>query len=104
MTTTGTAIRNATAALGAGFVEQLRGDELEWQTKGICRTMDPEHFFPEGRDQAYLAKEAKRICLDCPILRECRDWALTRHEEFGVWGGLSDKDRRAIWKKWREGS
>lgn len=91
----------STAALGAEFVDVIRSDEMEWQVKGICRNIDPEFFFPEGRAKANQAKIAKRICLDCPILQECRDWALTRGEQFGVWGGLSDNDRRAIWKKWR---
>lgn len=87
------------AALGAGFTELIRGEELEWQIGGICRNMDPEFFFPEGKAMSNQARVAKRICLECPIMRECRNWALSRGEEFGVWGGLSEKDRRGIWKQ-----
>jgi WhiB family redox-sensing transcriptional regulator len=88
------------AALGAAFTEALRSEDLEWQKDGICRVTDDYKFFPEGKENAAWAQVAKRMCLDCPILRQCRDWALTRREEFGVWGGLSEKDRKAIWKKW----
>jgi WhiB family transcriptional regulator, redox-sensing transcriptional regulator len=88
------------AALGATFItEAIRADELEWQVGGLCRKMDPEFFFPEGKGSSNQARIAKKICLECPIMRECRNWALSRGEEFGVWGGLSDSDRRAIRKK-----
>jgi hypothetical protein len=56
---------------------------------------DPDLFF-----SAYHAdiKRAKRFCLDCPALAACREWALTRPEWYGVWGGLSERERRLIYR------
>jgi WhiB family transcriptional regulator, redox-sensing transcriptional regulator len=55
----------------------------------------PDLFF--SADRADI-KRAKRICLDCPALAACREWALTRPEWYGVWGGLSERERRRIYR------
>lgn len=92
----------ATGALGADFVDQPTGDELAWQERGVCRGMDSAVFFPEERNSSKLIQQAKQICRHCEVWRECQQWALTRHEEFGVWGGLSEPDRRRIWKRMKQ--
>jgi hypothetical protein len=82
--------------------ERTRGQS--WQSAAIsapelagelpCQA-DPDLFF-----SAYRAdiKRAKRICLDCPALAACRERALTRPEWYGVWGGLSERERRLIYR------
>jgi WhiB family redox-sensing transcriptional regulator len=76
-------------------------DVWEWQLAGACRGVDATVFFhPEGeRGSARQAREqaAKAICADCPVLRECARHALAVREPYGVWGGLSEDDRAAVY-------
>ncbi|HSK28010.1 MAG TPA: WhiB family transcriptional regulator [Jiangellales bacterium] len=76
-------------------------DIWEWQLQGACRSADPDLFFhPEGergprktrRDEA-----ARSICAGCPVLAQCRSHALAVREPYGVWGGLTEDDREAIY-------
>ncbi len=72
-------------------------DVYEWQIRGACRGMDSGVFFhPEGeRGPARSDREAraKQICAGCPVIAQCRRHALTVHEPYGVWGGLSESER-----------
>ena len=72
-------------------------DAYEWQIRAACRGMDSGVFFhPEGeRGPARSDREAraKQICTHCPVLVQCRRHALTVHEPYGVWGGLSASER-----------
>lgn len=63
-----------------------------------CRDEDPELFFPIGSTGPALDQiaEAKLVCSLCPLLEACRRWALDSGEEHGVWGGLSEDERRAL--------
>jgi WhiB family transcriptional regulator, redox-sensing transcriptional regulator len=67
----------------------------EWIEKAECRK--PEHdtntFFPERGSNTI---PAKRICYDCPVRAECAEYAIALSERIGVWGGLSERDRRKI--------
>lgn len=64
-----------------------------WQVRAACRTMDPELFFPErGETQA----EAKAVCATCPVRRDCLKYAIDNCERHGIWGGLSERERRKI--------
>jgi WhiB family transcriptional regulator, redox-sensing transcriptional regulator len=65
----------------------------DWFDDGLCAQTDPEVFFPE---KGGSTKDAKKVCLACPIQPECREYALTHEERFGVWGGLSEKERRRL--------
>ena len=69
----------------------------EWQLDGACRRENPDVFFhPEGeRGPARANREAraKEVCRRCPVLEQCRRHALTVHEPYGVWGGLSESER-----------
>jgi WhiB family redox-sensing transcriptional regulator len=64
-----------------------------WIDSAACASADPAIFFPGG-DQSDT--EAKQCCASCPVRDRCRDYALAAREEFGVWGGLSEDERKAI--------
>lgn len=65
----------------------------EWQSMAICTQTDPEAFFPE---RGAPAKNAKRVCADCPVRQECLEYALENNETHGIWGGLSESQRAAL--------
>ncbi|AZZ39020.1 WhiB family transcriptional regulator [Acidipropionibacterium jensenii] len=70
------------------------GDGTEsWQERGLCAQTDPEAFFPE---KGGSTREAKRICEHCEVQAECLEYALRNDERFGIWGGLSEMERRRI--------
>lgn len=71
-------------------------DERPWAAYAACRTADPDLFFP-GSDDA--ADEAVRICRGCPVIEECREWALDMRVRYGVWGGLTETDRRRLLRR-----
>jgi hypothetical protein len=66
----------------------------------LCGQTDPEIFFPNTGDQG-AAKKAKEICRQCEVQKDCLAWALANEEEFGVWGGLTPKERRALKQRGR---
>lgn len=68
----------------------------DWQESGLCRQTDPEAFFP---DKGGSSRTAKAMCARCPVTAECLEYALARDERFGIWGGLSERERRAIKKR-----
>jgi hypothetical protein len=64
----------------------------------VCAEVDPELFFPEGRGHgSWDYRTAARLCLLCPLRADCLEAALTRHEEHGMWGGTTPKQRQKIW-------
>jgi WhiB family redox-sensing transcriptional regulator len=69
-----------------------------WRNKAACLDEDPELFFPNGNTgQALIQiKEAKAICRRCPVMNECRGWALETSQQDGVWGGMSEEERRKV--------
>lgn len=75
-------------------------DVWDWQRLAACRSMDNSRFFPldgeRGHARARREADAKRVCHDCPVLRQCRNYALTVHEPYGVWGGMTQSERRTI--------
>jgi WhiB family transcriptional regulator, redox-sensing transcriptional regulator len=66
---------------------------IEWQQDALCAQCDPEAFFPE---KGGSTREGKRICLGCPVRTECLEHALANSELFGIWGGLSERERRLL--------
>lgn len=68
-------------------------DETPWQERGLCAQVDTELWFP---DKGGSTKEAKKICLGCEVRLQCLDFALDHDERFGVWGGLSERERRKL--------
>lgn len=69
------------------------GEDQEWQERALCAQTDPEAFFPE---KGGSTREAKRICAGCDVRAECLDYALAHDERFGIWGGLSERERRRL--------
>jgi WhiB family redox-sensing transcriptional regulator len=69
------------------------GDEDQWQERALCAQTDPEAFFPE---KGGSTREAKRICLGCEVKDSCLEYALANDERFGIWGGLSERERRRL--------
>jgi len=69
------------------------GIELSWQERALCAQTDPEAFFPE---KGGSTREAKRVCLSCDVRGECLEYALAHDERFGIWGGLSERERRRL--------
>ena len=76
-------------------------DLWDWQVEGACRKTGSTVFFhPEGeRGPARRNRDAaaKAICASCPVIKQCRQHALTVREPYGVWGGLTEDDREAIY-------
>lgn len=68
-------------------------DPDEWYDRALCAETDPEAFFPE---KGGSTREAKKICLGCEVRYECLEYALAHDERFGIWGGLSERERRRL--------
>lgn len=81
-------------------------EDWEWQYKGACRNHATEKFFhPEGergRSRKERVRVAKMICATCPVLEQCRAHALAMREPYGVWGGMSEEERRVETRRLRE--
>lgn len=72
--------------------------EQEWQERALCAQTDPEAFFPE---QGGDPEPARRICGACPVRGQCRDYALSSGELYGIWGGLTFNERRRLRRRAR---
>ncbi len=82
--------------LGVPGVRRAEVDEdsaLAWQTDALCSQTDPEAFFPE---KGGSTRDAKRIGSSCDVRGECLEYALGNDERFGIWGGLSERERRKL--------
>ena len=82
---------------------QDRWNEHQWRTSAMCRDLDPDLFFPVGVtgmavDQIEAAKE---FCQICPSRGECLEFAVTTNQEYGVWGGTTEDERRVLRRQWR---
>nr|WP_272902483.1 WhiB family transcriptional regulator [Brevibacterium daeguense] len=69
---------------------------LGWQDQALCAQTDPEAFFPE---KGGSTREAKRVCASCDVRAQCLEYALENDERFGIWGGLSERERRRLKKR-----
>lgn len=68
-------------------------EELTWHERALCAQTDPEAFFPE---KGGSTREAKKVCVSCEVRAECLEYALENDERFGIWGGLSERERRKL--------
>ena len=66
---------------------------LSWQESALCAQTDPEAFFPE---KGGSTREAKKVCQTCDVKQVCLEYALAHDERFGIWGGLSERERRRL--------
>lgn len=64
-----------------------------WEHQAECKNAQPDIFHPE---KGGSTREAKKICSRCPVIQECLDYALEHNERFGIWGGLSERERRQM--------
>jgi len=71
-------------------------DANDWMLEARCLDADPEAFFPE---KGGSTRDAKKVCLTCDVKQECLEYALTHDERFGIWGGLSERERRRLKKQ-----
>jgi WhiB family transcriptional regulator, redox-sensing transcriptional regulator len=84
---------------GMGVVSELTvvlaelDEAVSWQDQALCAQTDPEAFFPE---KGGSTREAKRVCGRCEVRSECLEYALAHDERFGIWGGLSERERRRL--------
>jgi WhiB family redox-sensing transcriptional regulator len=70
----------------------------EWMDRALCAQTDPEAFYPDP-DKGGSTREAKSVCARCTVSAECLDHALNHDERHGIWGGLSDRERRRLAKQ-----
>lgn len=79
----------------------------DWRNQATCRDQDPDLFFPVGGDSALHGRartgvvqvqiaQAKTVCARCPVRFECGSWALDTGQDYGVWGGFDEEERRVI--------
>ena len=75
------------------LIEALAVGELAWQDYANCRGADADLFFPE---RGASTRRAKAICGECQVRSECLDFAIEIGEKFGIWGGMSERERRRV--------
>jgi WhiB family redox-sensing transcriptional regulator len=73
----------------------------DWRGDAACRDADPELFFPDSRSAWGQVKRAKLICRGCPVSVTCLSWALASGQEHGIWGGLTEDERRRLHRRSR---
>ncbi len=67
----------------------------DWRINASCRDEEPDQLFVRGAEQ----RKAKLVCLGCPVRMECLAEALDNRIEFGVWGGMTERERRALLRR-----
>jgi WhiB family transcriptional regulator, redox-sensing transcriptional regulator len=69
-----------------------------WRFQARCADQDPDLFFPVGSGGPAMRQtlRAKAVCAQCPVRRECLEWALDTHQPHGVWGGLDEQERERL--------
>lgn len=72
-----------------------QADASEWRARGACRSHHPDRLFVPGAAQ----REAKMVCNPCPVRVQCLAEALDRRIEFGIWGGMTERERRALLRR-----
>ena len=75
------------------FRTTITGERQGWQARANCMGVDPDLFFPE---RGASTREAKEVCRGCVVREDCLEYALANGEKFGIWGGMSERERRRI--------
>jgi WhiB family redox-sensing transcriptional regulator len=78
--------------IGGVFDARFEAARIEWVAKARCLSRDPDDLFVRGAAQ----RKATNICRECPVVSECLADALDNQMEFGIWGGLTERQRRAL--------
>jgi hypothetical protein len=76
-------------------------DEQDWRERAVCAQVDADLWFPE---KGGSTREAKKVCLSCPVRAQCLAFALENEERFGIWGGKSERERRRMMNNEQEAS
>ena len=77
------------------YIDRVPDARTAWVSKALCRSTDPDELFVSGKAQT----KAVVICRHCPVVAECLAEALDNQIEFGVWGGMTERQRRALLKQ-----
>lgn len=77
------------------------GSDRAWQDEANCLGVDPDLFFPE---RGASTREAKEVCRGCVVKNGCLEYALENGEKFGIWGGLSERERRRLRRQRAQGN
>ena len=76
------------------IVELMSGmEDRGWQARANCMGVDPDLFFPE---RGASTREAKEVCRGCVVREDCLEFAIANGEKFGIWGGMSERERRRV--------
>ncbi len=78
---------------------------MSWRHHAACLGMAPDLFFPVGTTGPALeqTEHAKAVCHHCPVTAQCLEWALATHQDAGIWGGLTEDERRTLRRSRRRG-
>lgn len=88
--------RRTNISAAQGVLRSVDAEErIAWVSQALCRTTDPDELFVRGAAQ----RKAAVICRHCPVMQECGADALDNKVEFGVWGGMTERQRRALLKQ-----
>lgn len=71
---------------------------MDWRNDAACRDQDPDLFFPIGSTGPAVeqADEAKKVCMTCDVREQCLEFALASNQDAGIWGGLTEDERRTL--------
>jgi WhiB family redox-sensing transcriptional regulator len=75
------------------LLQLLEEGKSGWQAQANCMGVDPDLFFPE---RGGSTREAKEVCRGCVVREDCLEYALANGEKFGIWGGMSERERRRV--------
>jgi len=94
---------HAVAAAPVGFDKPVGFDNEAWRRSAACHSVDPDLFFPVGSagESVDETEKAKAVCGGCPVRAACLAFALVTRQEFGVWGGLDEHERRRLHRQGR---
>lgn len=90
---------------GSPSSAQERWHGTDWRTEAVCsQSAGTKLFFPVGVTGAAEIQihQAKTVCAECPVRAECLEFAITTNQEYGVWGGTSEEERRVLRRQWRQ--
>ena len=98
---TSPAVSQGLESHGTGKVASMLSHPIastDWRSRSACLDENPELFFPIGTTGPAVTQvdEAKRVCGQCEVRAECLTWALEENQDHGVWGGLSEDERRSL--------
>lgn len=84
-------------------LDRRSGDSMNWMNQGACRSEDRELFFPHdelrGVARTRQIDAAKTVCNRCPVIDQCRAWALGSGQRYGIWGAMSQSERERYWRR-----